>query len=90
MDVARMSLETFWEQVDGRLAACSADELGNILRAMPWETPTTQRHAFLDKLERSTVSPLAAAQVIQQEDLRADIDDLAHELQSTMENADAW
>jgi hypothetical protein len=86
MDVAKMSLKTFWEQVETKLATCSAEELGSILRAMAWETPPTQRHAFLNKLERSEGSILAATQAIQQEDLLADIDDLAHEFQSTMES----
>jgi hypothetical protein len=85
-----MSLKTFWEQVEARLTASSTDELGSILRAMGWDTPPMQRKAFLNKLERSEESILAAAQVIQQEDLLADIDDLARELQRTMENAEAW
>jgi hypothetical protein len=90
MDVAKMSLKTFWEQVEARLAICSTDELRSILRAMAWETAPMERQAFLDKLERSEESSLAATRVIQQEDLLADIDDLARELQAMMETADAW
>ena len=90
MELARMSLKTFWEQVEAKLAACSTDELRSILRAMAWETPPMERQAFLDKLERSEESTLTAALVIQQEDLLADIDDLARELQAMIENADAW
>ena len=90
MDVAKMSLKTFWEQVEARLATCSTDELRSILRAMAWETAPMERQAFLDKLERSEESSLAATRVIQQEDLLADIDDLARELQAMMETADAW
>jgi hypothetical protein len=87
---AKMSLKAFWEAVEGRLNACSADELRSILRAMAWETPSLERHAFLQELEHSEEATLAARQAIQQEDLLADIEDLAREIESAMANADAW
>ncbi|HID35521.1 MAG TPA: hypothetical protein EYP25_13325 [Anaerolineae bacterium] len=47
----KIPLKTFWEAVEQRLAACSADELRAILRAMAWETQPTRRQTFLDKLK---------------------------------------
>jgi hypothetical protein len=90
MSNQKMSLKTFWEAVERRLAACSADELRTILRAMAWETPPLERQAFLDKLERSEAATLAAQHAVEQEDLLVDIDDLVRELETAMENADAW
>jgi hypothetical protein len=86
----KMSLKTFWEAAEQRLAACSAEELRTILRAMAWETPPLERQTFLDKLERSEAATLAARQAVEQEDLLVDIDDLARELETAMEEADAW
>jgi len=86
----KLPLKTFWEAVERRLVAYSADELRTILRAMAWETPPLERQAFLEKLERSEETTLAARQTIEQEDLLADIDDLIQELEAAMANADAW
>ena len=86
----KVSLKAFWEAVEQRLAAYSADELRAILRAMAQETPPSGRRAFLARLERVEGSAVAASQVIQQEDLLADIDDLARELEDAMQHADAW
>ena len=46
----KISLKTFWETVEQRLAACSADELRAILRTLAQETTPSVRQAFLDKL----------------------------------------
>jgi hypothetical protein len=86
----KLPLKTFWEAVERWLAACSADELRTILRAMAWETPPLGRQSFLEKLKRSEETTLAARQAIEQEDLLADIDDVYRELEAAMENADAW
>ena len=86
----KIPLKAFWEAVEQRLAACSADELRAILRAMAQETPPSGRRAFLARLEPVEGAAVAASQVIQQEDLLADIDDLARELEDTMQHADAW
>jgi hypothetical protein len=83
----KLSLKAFWEAVERRLAASSVDELRTILRAMAHDTPPSGRRAFLDRLEPDTG---AAAQVIQQEGLLADIDDLAQEIKDAMQHADAW
>ena len=86
----KMPLKTFWEAVEQRLAACSADELRAILQAMAQATPPSQRLAFLQKLVPPQDAAMTAAQIIQQADLLAEIDDLQKELQDTMKAADYW
>ena len=86
----KIPLKAFWEAVEQRLAACSAEELRAILRAMARETPPGQRQAFLEKLNRVEEPPVAAEELLEQEDLLADIDDLAHELRAAMEQAEYW
>jgi hypothetical protein len=85
----KMPLKTFWQAVEGRLVACSADELRAILRAMARETPPSGRRAFLEKLQVEETS-IAAEQAIQQEELPAEIDDLAQELKAAMAEADDY
>jgi len=84
----KVSLKAFWETVEQRLATYSADELCAILRAMAQETPPSGRRAFLASLEPAEGPAVATSQVIQQEDLLADIDDLARELEDAMQHAD--
>jgi hypothetical protein len=86
----KLSLKVFWEAVEQRLATYSADELRAILRAMAQETPPSGRRTFLARLEPVEGAAAAASQVIQQEDLLADIDDLARELDDAMQHADDW
>jgi hypothetical protein len=86
----KISLKAFWEAVEQRLAAYSADELRAILRAMAQETPPSGRRAFLARLERVEGAAVAASQAIQQEDLLADIDDLAQEIDVAMQHAEPW
>lgn len=86
----KIPLKAFWEAVEQRLAACSADELRTVLRAMARETPPSERLAFLDKLSRVEETTITAQQVMQQEDLLADIEDLARELRVEMEGAEYW
>jgi len=85
-----MPLKAFWETVEQRLAACSADELRAVLRAMAQETPPSGRRIFLAKLKLVEEEAVTASQVIQQEDLMADIGDLAQELEDAMRDADPW
>ncbi len=82
----KMPLKAFWEAMEQRLAAYSADELRSILRAMARDALPSERRAFLSKLEPS--EGITASQVIQQEDLLADIDDLVRELEYAMHHAD--
>lgn len=86
----KIPVKAFWEAMEQRLAACSADELRAILRAMAQETPTTERAAFLAKLKPIEETILIAQRTVQQEDLLADIDDLIQELKTAMRNADDW
>ena len=86
----KMSLKAFWDAVEKRLAACSADDLRLILRAMAQETLPMERQAFLDKLRPAPGTAVAAQQALRQEALLADIDDLARELKAQTEQADDW
>ncbi|MBU1749333.1 MAG: hypothetical protein KKA73_16735, partial [Chloroflexi bacterium] len=83
----KMPLKTFWEAVEQRLAAYSADELRTILRAMAQETPPADRQYFLARL-----APVAEAAPppIQEDELLAAIDDCAREIADAMQHADAW
>ncbi len=87
----KIPLKTFWEAVERRLAACSTKELRAILRAMAQETPPARRQTFLGKLER-TAGPVAASaqEVMQQDDLLADIEDLTQELKEATKRAEPW
>jgi hypothetical protein len=87
----KISLKAFWETVEQRLAACSAEELRAILRAMAKETPPPERQTFLAKLTPPEQESVAAIQqAIRQEALLADIDDFAQELEAEMEGAEYW
>lgn len=86
----KISMKAFWEAVEQRLAARSASELRAILRAMAHETPPTGRRAFLDKLDRIDDTTFTTQQILQQEDLLADIEDLIQELEAAMAGAERW
>jgi hypothetical protein len=86
----KMPLKAFWEAVEQRLAASSADELRAILRTIAHETPPGGRRAFLTRLGPVEGVDVALPQAAQPEDLLSDIDDLARELEDTMQHADAW
>jgi hypothetical protein len=86
----KMSLKAFWEAVEERLAACSADELRAILRTMAWETPPSEREIFIARLEPVEEEAVTASQLIQQGDLLAEIEDLAREMEHTSQEADHW
>jgi hypothetical protein len=84
----KMSLKAFWEAVEQRLAGCSSDELRDILLAMAQETPPSGRQAFLAKLKPRAAAVDAVREAAAQEDLLADIDDLASEIKDAVENAE--
>ncbi len=86
----KMTLKAFWEAVEQRLDQCSADELRAILRAMAHETLPAGRQAFLAKLEPAAETGSAIQQAIGQEDLLADIGDLAREIKAAMKNAEEY
>ncbi len=85
----KLSLKAFWEALEKRLAACSADELRAILRALAQETTPTERQVFLDKL-KPVKAGAAAQEALRQDDLLTDIDDLVAEIKEGTEGADYW
>jgi hypothetical protein len=86
----KLSLKAFWEAVEQRLAACSAEELRAILRAMARKTLPVERRAFLDTLQPEVATAAHVQEVVGQKELLADIADLADELRAEMEGAEAW
>ena len=90
LNVETMSLKAFWEAVEQRLVAFSADELRAVLRAMAQKTPPTERQAFLAKLQPMAEMADVVQQVLQKEDLLADIADLRQEIEEEMGQADDW
>lgn len=89
MNDTKLSMKAFWEAVEARLTACSAEDLRAILCGLAQEVSPIGRESFLLKL---TPPPPAssAPPVLPQADLLADIADLAQEIAETMQNADAW
>ncbi len=84
----KVSLKAFWDAVEGRLAAYSADELRAILRRLAQETPPTNRQPFLDKLKPTAGTAALAKKTLEQDDLLADIDDVTNELKAQAKQAD--
>lgn len=84
----KLPLKTFWEAVERRLAECSADDLRAIMRAMAREVHPSERSSFLTRLGVGAVS--VPKPRTPWENLLADMDDLAQEIQDAMENADEW
>ena len=85
---AKLPLKVFWDTVEQRLMACSAEELRTILRVLAREILPSERQAFLDRLQPLEEVDASVLQAIQQEDLLADIDDLVQEMQNEMDNFD--
>ena len=84
----KIPLKIFWEIVEQRLSACSADDLRAILRAMAQRVPPSGRRDFIAQLGAGEVSlPVPRTPW---EDLLADIEDLELEIQDTMASADDW
>jgi hypothetical protein len=88
MSREKMPLKTFWESVEQRLTACSADELRAIVRAMAQEALPLERQAFLDKLKPKKETAAAVQKALRQDKLLAEIDDCIRELKAAMEGAD--
>ena len=83
----KISLKTFWEAVERRLAASSADELAAVLRTLAQETSPSGRQAFLDRLGAVQAGAAGIEQEIEAESLMDDIADLAAEIAEAMEEA---
>ena len=85
-----LSLQAFWDAVEQRLAACSAEELRAVVRALARATPATEWQAFLNTMqlmaETIPVVPPAPAP----EALLVDIAALADALQAATEKAEGW
>ena len=82
----KISLKTFWETVELRLAACSAEQLSAIVRAQAQEVAPNGRQAFLDRIGPIAPGLAGIAREIEPEDLLADIEDLAAEVEAAMQN----
>jgi len=80
----RLSLKTFWDAVEQRLAACSAEELRAIVRALAQATPPPERQAFLDALQPAAATAAVVQPAIASEALLADSDTRADELQEAL------
>lgn len=85
---AKMSLKAFWDALEQRLTKCSADELRAILRAMAQATPPTQRQAFLDTLKPAKGAVASVQKKLRQDELLAEIDDLAQEIKDATEEGE--
>ena len=86
----KLSLKAFWDAVEQRLTTCSAEELRAIVRALAQATPPPQRQAFLDTLQPVSTTAAVVQHEPASEELLADIDTLADELQEALEGADDW
>ena len=85
-----LALQAFWNAVEQRLTAYSAEELRAIVRALAQATPATERQAFLESMP-----PLAEAGAVMSpeplsEALLADTVALADELQRATAEAEGW
>src|SRR5262245_21467915 len=86
----QLSLQAFWDAVERRLTACSAEELRAIVRALARATPPPQRQAFLDALLPVVVTAAVVPQEPTSETLLTDIDTLMDALQEALDRADDW
>jgi len=86
----KLSLKAFWDAVEQRLTTCSAEELRAIVQALAQATPPPQRQAFLDTLQPVSTTAAVVQHEPASEELLADIDTLADELQEALEGADDW
>jgi hypothetical protein len=83
-------LKTFFEEVERRLNAYSAEELRSILRQLADRVPPAGRRSFLEDLQPAATSGDFLQQVLRQDELLAEIDDLVREIWARQQHADAW
>jgi len=81
-------LKRFFEAVEERLSACSADELRSILRAMAQVVAPKDRQGFLEALVPSKEALDVIQSALRQDDLLSDIDDLLAEIRAEMDIAE--
>jgi tetratricopeptide (TPR) repeat protein len=85
-----LSLQAFWDVLEQRLTACSAEELRAIVRALAQATPATERQVFLERLPPLTAAGAVIPPESPSEALLADIAALADELQAATAEAEGW
>ena len=81
-------LKRFFEAVEERLSACSADELRSILRAMAQVVAPKDRQGFLEALVPSKEARDVIQSALRQDDLLSEIDDLVAEIRAEMDSAE--
>ena len=81
-------LKRFFEAVEERLSACSADELRSILRAMAQVVAPKDRQGFLEALVPSKEAGDVIQSALRQDDLLSEIDDLVAEIRAEMDRAE--
>lgn len=86
----RLSFKAFWDTVEQRLTACSAEELRAIMRTLAQATPSTERQAFLDTLRPGAATAAVVPHAPAPDALLADIDTLADALQEALNGANDW
>ena len=88
MPEATIPLKRFFEAVEERLSACSADELRSILRAMAQVVAQKDRQGFLEALVPSNEARDVIQSALRQDDLLSEIDDLVAEIRAEMDSAE--
>jgi hypothetical protein len=86
----QLSLKTFWDAVEQRLAVCSAEELRAVVRALALATPATEWQAFLHTIQPMAETIPVVPPAPTSETLLMDIAALADELQAATEEAEVW
>ena len=81
-------LKRFFEAVEERLSACSADELRSILHAMAQVVAPKDRQGFLEALVPSKEARDVIQSALRQDDLLSEIDDLVAEIRAEMDSAE--
>ena len=81
-------LRRFFEAVEERLSACSADELRSILRAMAQVVAPKDRQGFLEALVPGKEARDVIQSALRQDDLLSEIDDLVAEIRAEMDSAE--
>jgi len=85
-----MSLKSFHDQLEAQLAVLSVEELRSVLRGMARNVSPHEREAFLERLTPETEDEASETGRSDREDLVADVEGLAGEIQSEMETAEYW
>lgn len=84
----KLSLKSFAEELESRLAALTADDLRSVIRAMAWKVSPAERREFLDRLRPTSNPAKAAASVARLDTLLGDIASLEEELRAELGDPD--